>query len=67
MHDIAFADDVLLAFQPQLADFPCPDAVTTNICFGGTDMRDAFITCSSTGRLYHTRWPRPGLKLPFNG
>ena len=40
--------------------FPCPDAVTTNICFGGVDLRDAFITCSSTGRLYHTRWPRPG-------
>ena len=45
---------------------PMPDAVTTNICFGGADMRDAWITCSSTGRLYRCRWPRPGLKLPFN-
>jgi len=29
-------------------------------------MRDAWITCSSTGRLFKVRWPRPGLKLPFN-
>jgi gluconolactonase len=43
-----------------------PDAVTTNICFGGTDMRDAWVTCSSTGKLYRCRWPRPGLKLAFN-
>jgi len=42
-----------------------PDPVTTNICFGGADMRDAWVTCSSTGRLYRLRWPRPGLKLAF--
>ena len=46
--------------------FPFPDLVTTNICFGGADMRDAFVTCSSTGRLYKCRWPRPGLKLNYN-
>lgn len=45
---------------------PVPDPVTTNICFGGADMRDAWITASSTGKLYKTRWPRPGLKLAFN-
>ena len=44
-----------------------PDVMTTNICFGGDDMRDAWITASSTGKLYKTRWPRPGLKLAFNG
>ena len=43
-----------------------PDPVTTNICFGGPDMRDAWITGSSTGKLFKVRWPRPGLKLPFN-
>jgi len=43
-----------------------PDPITTNICFGGADMRDAWVTCSSTGRLFHCRWPRPGLRLPFN-
>lgn len=45
---------------------PFPDAVTTNICFGGADMRDAWVTCSSTGRLFKCRWPRAGLKLAFN-
>ncbi len=29
------------------------------------DMRDAWVTCSSTGKLYRCRWPRPGLKLAF--
>lgn len=43
-----------------------PDAITTNICFGGPDMRDAWVTCSATGCLYKCRWPRPGLKLAFN-
>ena len=46
---------------------PFPDPITTNICFGGPDLRDAWVTCSATGRLYKTRWPRPGLKLAFNG
>ena len=42
---------------------PVPDVMVANICFGGADMRDAWITASATGRLYRTRWPRPGLKL----
>jgi gluconolactonase len=43
-----------------------PDLITTNICFGGDDMMDAWVTCSSTGKLFKCRWPRPGLKLNFN-
>jgi gluconolactonase len=43
-----------------------PDPVTTNICFGGADLRDAWITAGATGRLYKARWPRPGLRLSFN-
>ena len=46
--------------------YPFPDILVTNICFGGPDMRDAWVTCSSTGKLYRCRWPRPGLKLNFN-
>jgi gluconolactonase len=42
---------------------PLPDILTTNICFGGTDMRDAYITLSGTGKLIRARWPRPGLRL----
>jgi gluconolactonase len=43
-----------------------PDLIVTNICFGGEDLQDAWITASGTGKLYKTRWPRPGLKLAFN-
>ena len=56
------------AFDPDgtTEHFPFPDLITTNICFGGADMRDAWVTCSSTGKLFKCRWPRPGLKLNFN-
>lgn len=43
-----------------------PDPMVTNICFGGPDMRDAWLTGSSTGKLFKCRWPRPGLKLAYN-
>jgi len=42
-----------------------PDLFPTNICFGGEDRRDAYITLSGTGRLAKVRWPRPGLALNF--
>ena len=41
------------------------DVYVTNICFGGEDMRDAWITLSTTGKLLKTRWERPGLRLSF--
>ncbi len=40
-----------------------PDPITTNICFGGPDMRTAYITLAGTGRLVAVDWPSPGLKL----
>ena len=56
------------AFDPDgsIEHFAFPDLVTTNICFGGSDMRDAWVTCSSTGKLFKCRWSRPGLRLAFN-
>ena len=39
------------------------DGLTTNICWGGEDMRTAYITLSGTGRLLACEWPRPGLAL----
>ena len=39
------------------------DMITTNICFGGDDLRTAYVTCSSSGRLVSFPWPRPGLRL----
>jgi gluconolactonase len=43
-----------------------PDVYPTNICFGGSDMRTAYITLSDSGRLATMTWPEPGLKLNFN-
>ena len=42
---------------------PIPDEVTTNLAFGGSDMRTAVISLSRSGRLARCRWPRPGLAL----
>ncbi len=39
------------------------DLLTTNICFGGDDLRTAFVTASSTGRLLSMPWPHDGLRL----
>jgi len=43
---------------------PMPDRSTTNICFGGNDGRDAYITLSRSGRLAARRWEREGLLTP---
>ncbi|MFL5295637.1 MAG: SMP-30/gluconolactonase/LRE family protein [Phenylobacterium sp.] len=45
---------------------PLPDRMVTNICFGGADMRDAYITMSGAGSLIRMRWPEPGLTLNFS-
>jgi gluconolactonase len=42
---------------------PLPDPLTTNLCFGGPDLRTAYVTLSGTGKLVSFPWPRPGLRL----
>ena len=66
---IASIRDGITVMRPdgELRILPIDDRVTTNICFGGDDMRDAYITLSGSGRLIRTRWPEPGLRLNFNG
>ena len=49
----------------QVAVLDMPDPFPTNICFGGADMRTAYITLSGTGRLLQVPWPRPGLRLNY--
>src|SRR5439155_22499808 len=44
---------------------PTGDPLTTNICFGGRELRTAYVTASGTGRLLATEWPRPGLRLEY--
>jgi gluconolactonase len=42
------------------------DIWPTNIAFGGEDLRTAYISGSTTGRLLVVdRWPRAGLKLAY--
>jgi gluconolactonase len=65
---IASIRDGITVMRPdgEIRILPIDDRITTNICFGGDDMRDAYITLSGSGRLIHARWPEPGLKLNFN-
>ncbi|MGH6814432.1 MAG: SMP-30/gluconolactonase/LRE family protein [Hyphomicrobiaceae bacterium] len=42
---------------------PLPDLYTTNICFGGPDLKTAYVTQSTTGKLVAFPWERPGLRL----
>lgn len=50
--------------EGELVEFvPVDDMLATNICFGGDDLRTAYITASTTGRLLRTEWPRPGCPL----
>lgn len=44
---------------------PTGDIATTNICFGGEDLKTAYITLSGSGRLVAMEWPTPGLPLNF--
>lgn len=42
---------------------PFDDPYTTNICFGGANLRTAFVTMSSKGLLVEVPWARAGLRL----
>ena len=44
---------------------PFPDPFVTNICFGGDDMTEAWVTLSGTGKLAKCTWPEPGLALNY--
>ena len=44
---------------------PMPDPFPTNICFGGPDLRTAYVTLSGAGKLVAFEWERPGLLLNY--
>lgn len=51
-----------------LEDFvalPEYDPMVTNICFGGPDLRTAYVTSAGTGKVWALDWPRPGLRLNY--
>ena len=43
------------------------DPYTTNICFGGADLRTAYVTLSGRGELVAMAWPGAGLRLAHQG
>lgn len=45
---------------------PTGDIYTTNICFGGPDLRTAYITLAGRGELVAMDWPEPGLALAYD-
>lgn len=61
----------ITAFAPDgslRAVLPVPgDPLITNLCFGGEDLRTAYITASGFGTLVAHEWHCPGLKLNFSG
>lgn len=42
---------------------PLPDTKVTNICWGGPELRTAYVTLSASGRLVALDWPCAGAKL----
>mgnify|MGYP006270726135 FL=1 len=48
----------------QLVDFfGTGDPLTTNVCFGGPDLKTAYVTVSGTGKLLKMPWKCAGAKL----
>ena len=46
---------------------PLADRMVTNLCFGGRDLRTAYVTLSGSGQLIAIDgWPTPGLRLNYN-
>jgi len=56
---------VISPASQMLRQVKMPDVYPTNICFGGRDMKTAYITLSGSGQLAAMDWPEPGLRLNF--
>ena len=55
-------------FSPEgklLRQIPTGDPITTNICFGGPDMKTAYVTLAGTGQLVAIPWEQKGLRLHY--
>ena len=61
------SSDIDLAAQGAIVrEVKMSDTYPTNICFGGADMKTAYITLSDKGQLGVMQWPTAGLKLNYN-
>lgn len=62
--DIPYGGITVITPEGELLEqIAVPDDLTTNICFGGRELRDMFITASSTGKLFRRKSERQGLPL----
>jgi gluconolactonase len=63
---VASLPDGLTVVAPDgssLENLPIEDSLTTNVCFGGADLRTAYVTTFKA--LFKMDWPREGLRLPY--
>lgn len=49
-----------------LAEIETGDPYPTNVCFGGDDLRTAYVTLSAQGAVATMQWPWPGLRPNWN-
>jgi gluconolactonase len=42
-----------------------PDLLVTNLCFGGNDLRTAYVTMSYEGKVCEVDWHEPGSRLAY--
>ncbi|AYJ85302.1 SMP-30/gluconolactonase/LRE family protein (plasmid) [Sphingomonas paeninsulae] len=58
-------NDLVVRISPDglLERFPTPAAGPSNICFGGDEMRTAYVTCLQSGVVLTADWDTPGLRL----
>jgi gluconolactonase len=49
----------------RMRQIPLPDTKVTNICWGGPELRTAYVTLSASGRLIALDWPCPGAPLNY--
>ena len=62
--DIPYGGISVVSAQGELVEqIATPDALTTNICFGGAHRKTMFITLSSTGTIVSAEGQRAGLRL----
>ncbi len=47
----------------EVRHLPIDDKWTTNLCFGGADLRTCYVTLAQWGKLVAFEWERPGLRL----
>ncbi|MDO7843610.1 SMP-30/gluconolactonase/LRE family protein [Sphingomonas immobilis] len=59
-------NDLVVRVSPSGEDerFTTPAQGPSNICFGGADMRTAYVTCLQAGVVLIAEWDTPGLRLP---